>query len=87
MARSPLTLTKAKERFKKRQRRFVVGYLQSGNGIRTNGFKSIGYGTGYRGHTYSDPMTWKEASALLATMPCSRCAILELAPVALNGGE
>jgi len=59
-----------KERMKKRQDRFVVGYLTPGNCVYSR--KS------------AKPFTLRQARIFAAGMPSDRCAIFELVPVEIN---
>lgn len=71
-----MTLKEARQSWSKRRRRYVVGYLSSGNMIYTDPHREIAF-----------PMTKKEAVAQLRSMVDSGAAIFELKPIVLGGGE
>lgn len=79
-----MTLREAKRRWSQRRRKYVVGYIGSGNCIYwdASGRKVDKSGR----YAASDPMTLKEARALLAKMPSRGAAIFELRPIAIGGG-
>lgn len=74
-----MTLRKARSAWARRRRRYVVGYIASGNCLyhhqRWDFRKRV-----------SLPLTRKEAEALLKKMPATGAAIFELTPIAVGGG-
>lgn len=74
---------RAKQRMKRRRDRFVVGYLGAKNLVfcSTSDWEHhVRVGDRNAG----DPMTLRNATKLLASMPCADCAIFELVPVEVN---
>ena len=75
-----MTLKDARGRWGRRRRRYVVGYIASGNVLyhheRWDKRKQV-----------SLPLTLKEAKQRLAKMPSPGCAIFELVPIANGGGR
>lgn len=75
-----MTVGEARTRWATRRRRYVVGYIASGNVLyhheRWDKRKRIAL-----------PMTLREAQTLLAKMPSPDCAIYELRPIAIGGGR
>jgi len=74
-----MTLNQAKRQWVKRQRRYAVGYVASGNTMYFSRYQL----RGPIGDAPVDPMTLTEASMKLAMMPCSGAAVFELMPVAV----
>ena len=71
---TPVTVKKAQERMSRRRDRFIVGYL---------GPKNVAFGVPdkLRGLDSAQPLTRKQAEALLSEMPSSRPVLFELVPV------
>ena len=74
-----MTLKQAASQWARRRRKYVVGYIASGNVL-------YHHQRWDKGKTIALPMTRREAETLLSKMPCPGCAIFELTPIAIGGG-
>lgn len=82
-----LTLPRAKQQWATRRRRYVVGYIGSGNVIFWDRYGKKPTLKHEAEYAASDPMTLREARALLANMPAAGAAIFELKPIVVGGGQ
>lgn len=74
-----MTLKEARSKWNRRRRQYVVGYVASGNSLYTTGR--------WVRHRTSEPMTRREAQALLDAMPSRGAVMFRLTPVAVAGGS
>lgn len=75
-----MTLREAQRRWSVRRRQYVVGYIASGNTL-------YHHEKWDKRHTIPLPMTLREARTRLAQMPSTGCAIFQLTPIAIGGGQ